>query len=306
MARTESVYLSIDHHPGRAIGPTDRNHRFATWCREAFPLHQYHNAAPLLNKLRAIKSPEEIALIRRACEITHSAFIDACRVIRPGMYEYEIEAEYARTIIRNGARGFAYEPIIASGESSCVLHYIANDRKCNAGEVILMDVGASYANYNSDMTRTVPVNGRFTTRQREVYNVVLGILRSASSMLVPGNAPRDYHSAVDEMADKALVDLGLISIRDLKTQSPNEPVRKKYFPHRTMHHLGIDVHDSEEGWDVFTLGMVMTCEPGIYIPHEGFGIRLENDILITISGNEDLMAEVLVEVEEVESLISSS
>ncbi len=303
MAETDVVFLSTDQHPGRSLGPVSRNHRFVYWCKEEFPLHQYRNVTLIIQTLRAIKSPEEIVLIRRACEITHSAFLSACRVIHSGTYEYEIEAEYAREIIRNGARGFAYEPIIASGENSCILHYIANDRKCQNGDIILMDVGASYANYAADMTRSVPVNGRFTTRQRTVYDAVLRILRAGSALLRAGTKPSDYHAAVDSLADKELVDLGLISMEEINTQSPQRPARSNYFLHRTAHYLGLDVHDAGDPHGNFEAGMVLTCEPGIYIREENIGIRLENNILITQHGNTDFMSDVPIEPEEIESLI---
>ena len=304
MSETDLVFLSIDHHPGRSFGPFARNHRFVHWCKEEFPLHEYRNGAPIIQRLRAIKSAEEINLIRRACEITHSAFLAACRVIRPGIYEYEIEAEYVREILRHGARGFAYEPIIASGENSCILHYISNDQKCQDGDIILIDAAANYANYAADMTRTVPVSGRFSPRQRAVYNAVLRILREASSLLLTGTTPEEYHKAVEALADKELIDLGLISVDDIRIQTPQCPARSKYFLHRTTHYLGLDVHDAGDPYSPFEAGMVLTCEPGIYIREEGLGVRLENDILITRHGNKDLMAGVPLEAEEVESLIA--
>lgn len=304
MIESELMYLNTDHHHGKATGPLSRNHRFVHWCQEEFPLHQYRNVAPLIQTLRAIKSNEEIALIRRACAITHDAFLTACGVIHPGVYEYEIEAEYAREIIRQGARGFAYEPIIASGGNSCILHYISNDRQCANHDVVLMDVGASYANYAADMTRTVPVGGRFSARQRAVYHAVLQIFREASSLLIAGNTFAEYHDAVDALADKALVDLGLLSTQDIQTQSSQRPARSKYFLHRTAHYLGLDVHDAGDPHATFEAGMVLTCEPGIYIREEGFGIRLENDILITSTGNEDLMADIPIEPDDIEALIT--
>lgn len=304
MIESDLIYLNTDHHHGKASGPLNRNHRFVHLCQEEYPLHQYRNIAPVIHKLRAIKSAEEVALIRHACEITRDAFLAACRSIHPGVYEYEIEAEYAREIIRRGARGFAYEPIIASGENSCILHYISNDRQCANHDVVLMDVGASYANYAADMTRTVPVNGRFSARQRTVYEAVLKILREASSLMISGTTFGDYHKAVDALADKTLVDLGLISMEEIQNQSPQRPARSKYFLHRTAHYLGLDVHDAGDPYATFENGMVLTCEPGIYIREEGFGIRLENDILITRTGNEDLMADIPIESDDVEALIS--
>ncbi len=253
-----------------------------------------------------IKSDEEISLLRRACAITGSAFIEACKAVRPNVYEYAIEAEYARAFLRNGARGFAYEPIIAGGERSCILHYTANDQRCADGEVLLMDVGASYANYAADMTRTVPVNGYFSARQKAVYAAVLQLFRDASALLRPGLKLSEYHRAVAGFADEALVNLGLLSMEEIRTQDPAFPVHKKYFLHRTAHFLGLDVHDPGDPEAALAPGMILTCEPGIYIREEGTGIRLENDILITDSGNEDLLADVPIEAEEIEGLITGS
>lgn len=306
MSEAGQIWLFADHHPGRQHGPLSRNHRFALSCKEEYPLHQYHNAETILKPLRMIKSPEEITCIRQACDITHSAFLAACSAMRPGVYEYEIEAEIAREIIRRGAQGFAYEPIIASGTRSCILHYISNDHRCTDGDIVLMDIGANYANYAADLTRTVPVNGRFSARQRAVYDSVLQILRQACALMQPGMSQPEYHKAVETLADKELVNLGLITMADIRTQSSAQPARSKYFLHRTTHYLGLDVHDTGDPYAAFAPGMVLTCEPGIYIREEGIGVRLENDIVITPSGNEDLMASVPIEPEEIEALITRS
>jgi len=303
MSEIEVVCLLMERHPGKVHQPFGRNHRFALWCKKEFPLHQYRNADVLLQNLRVVKSTEEIALMRQSCHITHMAFVAACRAVRAGVYEYEIEAECLREIIRHGARGFAYEPIIASGEMSCILHYTSNDRQCQDGEVVLMDIGASYANYASDMTRTVPVNGRFTSRQRAVYDAVLRIMRQATELMRPGISFPEYHAAVDSFADKELVDLGLLSLKDLRSQTPESPARRTYFLHRTAHYLGLDVHDVGDPQGSFIPSMVLTCEPGIYIREESLGVRLENNILITADGNENLLAAVPIEADEIEFLI---
>lgn len=306
MAEADHVYFSLDQHPGRASGSETLSHRFANACSRDYPLHDFKNAAPLIASLRMIKAPEEIDVIRRACEITANAFQEVCKMIKPGIHEYEIEAEYAREILRHGARGFAYEPIIASGENSCILHYVLNDCKCKAGDNILMDVGASYANYASDMTRTIPVSGQFSKRQRTVYNAVLQIFHQASVLLRPGITLAQYHERVDEIADEVLVELGLISLRDIKKQNAAKPARTAYFLHRTSHFLGLDVHDSQDLHEPLKPGVVLTCEPGIYIREEGLGIRLENDFLITDDGHEDLMSTVPIEADEIEALIHHS
>jgi Xaa-Pro aminopeptidase len=306
MSEASQVFLSLDQHAGKPPGPEGLSHRFANTCRKDYPLHEFRNAAALISALRMIKAPAEIDLMRRACEITARAFRQACTMIKPGVYEYEIEAEYAREILRDGARGFAYEPIIASGENSCILHYVLNDRKCNAGEIILMDVGASYANYAADMTRTVPVSGRFSKRQRDVYNAVLQIFKETSDLLRPGITLSQYHERVDEIADQVLVELGLISVQEIKRQDAAKPARNTYFLHRTSHFLGLDVHDCQDLQEPLKPGVALTCEPGIYIREEGLGIRLENDFVITEDGHEDLMSSVPLEADEIEALIQHS
>jgi Xaa-Pro aminopeptidase len=304
VAETSVVFLCVDHQPGRALGPLSKNHRFAQWCRNEFPLHTYHNADPLLGRLRMIKSPDEIALIKRACQITHQGFLGACKKIRPGAYEYEIEAEFAHAFISRGCQRFGYEPIIASGSRSCILHYIANDQVCDEGDVVLMDVGANYSNYNADMTRTVPVNGRFSARQRAVYQAVLGIFRSASALMKPGLALSEYHAGVESLAEQALFELGLMTAEEFDDDEARKALRSTYFLHKTAHFLGLDVHDTGDTNAVLSPGMVLTCEPGIYIREEGIGIRIENDLLITEDGNEDLMADIPIEPEDIEALIS--
>ena len=257
-----------------------------------------------MHKLRAIKNPLEIALIQTACNITKLGFDRLLKFVKPGVQEYEIEAELIHEFIRNRSRGFAYNPIIASGANACVLHYIQNDRTCRDGDVLLLDVAAEYANYGSDLTRSIPVNGRFSKRQREVYDAVLRVFKGAKSMLVTGNIWDDYHKEVGKIMESELIGLGLISQEDINKQDPDWPAYKKYFPHGTSHFLGLDIHDVGNKYRRFEPGMVFTCEPGIYIREEGLGIRLENNILITADGNVDLMANIPIEAEEIEDLMN--
>jgi Xaa-Pro aminopeptidase len=255
-------------------------------------------------QLRAIKSKEEIDVMQTACNITEKAFRRILKFVKPGILEYEIEAEFIHEFIKNGSRGFAYEPIIASGANSCVLHYIENSQKCKAGDVLLLDVGAEYANYNADMTRTIPVNGRFTKRQKDVYNAVLRVKRAAMKLLKPGAKYFDYHREVQKIMEAELIKLKLIDKTDVKNQHPDKPLFMKYFMHGTGHHLGLDVHDIGNMFDTMKPGMVWTVEPGIYIKEEGLGIRLENNVVITKTGLIDLMKNIPIEAEEIEDLMN--
>jgi len=306
MGDAEHLYLNTNEHPRAEVVVETRDARFIKWCQERYPLHSYRRLAPIMRDLRAVKSDIEIALMQKACKITEAGFRRVLRFVKPGVKEYEIEAEYAHEFLRHGSRGFAYTPIIASGANACVLHYIANDQVCQDGDLLLMDVGAEYANYASDMTRTIPVNGRFTPRQRQVYDAVLRVMRGAMDMLRPGNTLDEYHAAVGELMTKELVDLGLLTMDEVKNQNPEWPAYKKYFMHGTSHHLGLDVHDVGDKYRKFEPGMVFTCEPGIYIREEGLGIRLENDVVITENGLLDLMADIPLEAEEIEEIMNAS
>jgi Xaa-Pro aminopeptidase len=257
-----------------------------------------------MRALSPLKSPLEIDTIQHACEITEKGFRRILDFVKPGVMEYEIEAEFAHEFLRNRSRGFAYTPIIASGYNACVLHYIENNLECKAGDIILMDVGAEYANYASDMTRCVPVSGRFTARQKEVYNAVLRVMKGASSMLVPGTDHDAYHVEVGKMMESELIGLGLIDKTDVANQDKANPAYKKFFMHGTSHHIGLDVHDVERRSTPFAQGMVLTVEPGIYIPNENLVIRLENDVLITKDGQLDLMRNIPLEAEEIEDLMN--
>jgi Xaa-Pro aminopeptidase len=305
MGGVEHVYLNTNEHYRADIQVQTRDARFIQWCKEHYPLHTYLRAAPIMSKLRAIKSKHEISTMQKACDITEQAFRRVLKFVKPGVKEYEIEAEFIHEFIRNGSRGFAYEPIIASGASACVLHYIENSRPCQTGDVLLLDVGAEYANYNADMTRCLPVSGRFTKRQKEVYNAVLRVKREAYQLLRPGMVYFDYHREVQKIMERELIKLKLIDKTDLKNQSADKPLFMKYFMHGTGHHLGLDVHDTGNMFDKMKAGMVWTVEPGIYIKEEGLGIRLENNVVITKNGLHDLMKNIPIEAEEIEDLMNT-
>ncbi len=305
MCECKQVYLNTNEHLRAVIEVETRDARFVKWCKEQYPLHTYNRVQPIMHKLRAIKSKEEVVLIQKACDITEKGFRRLLGFIKPGVWEYEIEAELIHEFVRNRSKGFAYGPIIASGFNACVLHYVDNNKECKAGDVILMDVAAEYANYASDLTRCVPVSGKFTKRQKNVYDAVLRVMNSSIAMLKPGNNIIDYHEAVGELMEAELVKLKLLNASAIKKQDPKNPLYKKYFMHGTSHYLGLDVHDYGDRYRKFEAGMVFTCEPGIYIREENLGIRLENDILLTKNGNVDLMKNIPVEAEEIEDLMNA-
>ena len=305
MCECEHVCLNTNEHLRALIEVETRDARFVKWCREQYPLHDYMRVQPLMHKLRTIKSKEEIELIQHACGITEKGFRRLLRFVKPGVWEYEIEAELIHEFIRSRARGFAYGPIIASGFNACVLHYNTNHNQCKAGEVVLLDVASEYANYASDLTRCLPVSGKFTKRQKNIYNAVLRVMRGAIAMLKVGNNIIDYNEAVGKLMEEELIKLRLLRLSAVKKQDPKNPLYKKYFMHGTSHYLGLDVHDYGSRYRKFEAGMVFTCEPGIYIRREKLGIRLENDILITKNGNVDLMKNIPIEAEEIEELMNS-
>ncbi len=300
----EGFYLNTNEHHRAEIKVESRDARFIKWCKSMYPLHSYYRSAPVMQQLRAVKSQIEIDLMQEACNITEKGFRRVLSFVKPGVMEYEIEAEYSHEFLKNRSRGFAYTPIIASGANACVLHYIDNAQPCKEGDLLLMDVAAEYANYAADMTRTIPVSGKFTARQRQVYQAVRRVMLQAIDILKVGNIWNEYHEAVGEFMTKELVDLGLLTMDQVNNQSKEKPAYKKYFMHGTSHHLGLDVHDLGDRYRRFTSGMVFTCEPGIYIREENIGIRLENDILITKSGNQDLMKNIPIEAEEIEELMN--
>ncbi len=299
MSRVQVVYLNQNEYPKFMTEVPLRDARFAVKMRQDFPVHSYERLAPFVTELRMVKEPEEILQLQRACDLTNDGFRRVLKFVKPGRKEYEIEAEFSHEFIRKGGAGHAYPPIIASGANACILHYNTNANLCNDGDLLLMDVGAEYGNYAADMTRTIPVNGKFSPRQRQVYEAVLRVLKAATSMLKPGTTNEKWHGEVCKIMEKELIGLGLISNDDLKNQSSASPAFFKYYMHGTGHFLGLDVHDVGSRQVVFETGMVMTCEPAIYIPAEGIGIRLENDIMVA-EEPENLMAGIPIEPDEIE------
>jgi Xaa-Pro aminopeptidase len=303
MCQADHVYLNSNEHPRATIPVESRETRFTHRCRHEYPLHSYVRLAPLMHDLRSIKSTHELELLKEAIRITKLGFDRLLKFVRPGVHEYEVEAELVHEFVKNRSSGFAYPPIIGSGANACVLHYVENQAQCRDGEMLLLDVAARYANYNADLTRTIPVNGRFTGRQRDVYNAVLRVFRTCCQMLRPGVIIKDYQEEVGKLMTGELIGLGLLKKEDVEKQNPDKPLYKKYFMHGTSHHLGLDVHDVGHTWKPVKAGMVFTVEPGIYIREEKLGVRLENDILIGENGNIDLMADIPIEVEEIEALM---
>ncbi|WP_194776138.1 aminopeptidase P family protein [Pararhodonellum marinum] len=304
MALSEGVFLNTNEHLRAAVAVETRDARFIKNCKKRYPLHQYHRLAPLMQELRAVKEKQEWEQLQKACDITEAGFRRILSYIKPGVKEYEIEAEYLHEFVRRGSRGFAYEPIIASGANACVLHYIDNKEVCQDGDLILFDVGAEYGNYNADMSRAIPVNGRFTKRQRDIYQAVLRVQRAAMDLLRPGTNIQDYHKEVGLIMQSELLGLKLLTKTDIKKQDPQKPAYKKYFMHGTSHHLGLDVHDVGTMYNPIKPGMVFTVEPGIYVMEEGIGIRLENNIVIQKEGYLDLMKNIPIEAEEIEELMN--
>jgi Xaa-Pro aminopeptidase len=305
MRHAERIYFNTNEHYRASHETETREDRFIKWAKQQFPAHKTERSQPILQRLRSVKEPEEIEQIKRACDITEKGFRRVLDKMRPGLYEYEIEAEFAHEFLRHGSRGFAYTPIIASGANANVLHYIQNDQKINDGDLVLIDVGAEYGNWSSDLTRTIPANGKFTKRQREVYDAVLRVKNKAAKLLKPGITIPGYHKIVGEYMTEELLKLGLITEEEVKNQNPDWPAYKKYFMHGTSHHLGLDTHDYGILEEPIQAGMVFTVEPGIYIPEEGFGIRLEDDYVVQPEGEPlNLMANIPIEAEEIEELMA--
>lgn len=304
IAKADFIYLNKNIHSRAACKVQTRDDRFKLMIGQKFPNKEIKEAAPMMHELRVIKSDIEIALMQNACDITEKGFRRILSIIKPGVMEYEIEAELMHEFLNNRSNGFAYQPIIGSGVDSCVLHYINNNKECKDGDILLMDFGAEYANYASDLTRTVPVSGRFSDRQRAVYSSVLHVMKEATKMLSPGTMFKDYNKEVGRIMELELIRLGLLDKHDVQKQDPKKPLYKKYFMHGTSHYLGLDVHDvGNMDWEMKE-GMVFTCEPGIYILEEELGIRLENDILVTENGPKDLMQAIPIEAEEIEALMN--
>ena len=300
--QVENIYINTNEHYRAKVETQTREDRFIAWCKEQFPKKNYEKSNFILQGLRGVKDPEEIAHIQRACDITEKGFKRVLGFVTPGVWEFEIEAAFAHEFLRNRSKGFAYTPIIASGANSNVLHYIENSQQCQAGELILMDVGAEYGNYSSDMTRTIPVSGRFTPRQRAVYEAVLKVKNEATQLLMPGVLWKAYHLEVGKLMSSALIDVDLLTKKEV---SDNAEAYKKYFMHGTSHHLGLDTHDYGLLDEPMESNMVFTVEPGIYIPDEGFGIRLEDDVVVQASGAPvNLMANIPIDPDEIEALMN--
>ncbi len=304
--QTRNIYLNTNEYVRADTSVQTRDSRFIKNCIAKYPLHNYERLAPLMHRLRIRKDKEEIKMLQQACDITESGFRRALNFVKPGVGEWEVEAEYAHEFIRLKSKGFAYTPIIGSGKNALCLHYMENNQICEDGAMLLMDVGAEYGNWNADMTRTIPVNGKFSDRQRAVYNSVLTVMRKCNEIMRPGILPADYQKKSVEFMEQELIILGLVNADDARNQSDDKPLVKKYFMHGTSHHLGLDVHDVSPSEEPFAAGMVLTIEPGIYIREENMGVRLENNILIGETENIDLMGNIPIEAAEIEALMAGT
>ncbi len=301
----QNIYLNTNENERNQHNLIDGNAKFIQNIKQKYPLHTFLRAAPIFKQLRAIKSETEVELITTACNITKDAFNKVLKFVKPNVTEYQIEAEIIYEFIKQRATGHAYSPIIASGKNACILHYNDNSQICKDGDVILMDFGAEYANYNADLSRSIPVNGKFTKRQKNVYNSVLNVMKEAKKMLVAGTVWLEYQEEVGKIMTDELISLNLLTKHDVEKQDPKKPAYKKYFMHGVSHHLGLDVHDLASRYQPFAIGNILTCEPGIYIFEENLGIRLENNILITEDGPLDLMANIPIEIDEIETLMNA-
>lgn len=306
MTYCDTMYINTNEHYRANVQTETREARFVKWWKEKYPAHQVAKSNPILQHIRSIKESEELDLIQKACDITEKGFRRILNFVKPGVMEYEIEAEFMHEFLRNRSKGFAYTPIVASGNNANVLHYIENNQQCNDGDLILFDVGAEYANYSSDMSRSIPVSGKFTDRQKEVYNAVLRVKNEATKMLVPGTLWKQYHIEVGKLMTSELLGLGLLDKADVQNENPDWPAYKKYFMHGTSHHMGLDTHDYGLLYEPMEANMVFTVEPGIYIPNEGFGIRLEDDVVVQESGEPfNLMRNIPIEADEIEALMNA-
>lgn len=302
----ETFYFNTNEHYRQSVETQTREDRFIKWCKKQYPAHSNAKSNPILQKLRSIKDDEEIKQLQIACDITEKGIRRLLSFLKPGIWEYELEAELVHEFLRNRSKGFAYEPIIASGMNANILHYTQNNQQCKAGELVLLDVAAEYGNYSADLTRTIPVSGVFTKRQREVYNSVLRVKNEATKLLIPGMIWKDFHLEVGKLMTSELQGLGLLDKADIQNENPESPAYKKYFMHGTAHHLGLNTHDYGLLHLPMEANMVFTVEPGIYIPHEGFGVRLEDDVVIQKSGAPtNLMKNIPIEVEDIESIMNS-
>jgi Xaa-Pro aminopeptidase len=306
MTYCDTIYVNTNEHYRSSVETETREARFIKWWKEKYPAHQVAKSNPILQRLRSVKEQEELDLIQNACNITEKGFRRLLGFTKPGVWEYELEAELIHEFVRNRSKGFAYTPIIAAGNNANVLHYIENNQQCKDGDLILLDVAAEYANYSSDLSRTIPVNGRFSPRQRQVYDAVLRVKNEATKLLTPGTLWKQYHIEVGKIMTSELLGLGLLDKADVQNEDPAWPAYKKYFMHGTSHHMGLDTHDYGLLHLPMEANMVFTVEPGIYIPAEGFGIRLEDNVVVQPSGEPfNLMGNIPIEAEEIESLMNS-
>tara|TARA_B110000014_G_scaffold259131_1_gene246387 strand:- start:1320 stop:2612 length:1293 start_codon:yes stop_codon:yes gene_type:complete len=305
MTQCDTVYINTNEHYRANVETETREARFTKWLLQKYPAHSVAKSNPILQRLRAVKDQIELDLIQQACDITEKGFRRILNFVKPGVFEYNIEAEFIHEFLNNRSKGFAYTPIVASGNNANVLHYVENNQECNAGDLILLDVGAEYANFSSDMSRTIPVSGRFSDRQKAVYNAVNRVKNDATKMLIPGTIWSDYHVEVGKLMTSELLGLGLLDKADVQNQDSKWPAYKKYFMHGTSHHMGLDTHDYGILTDPMQANMVFTVEPGIYIPEEGFGIRLEDDVVIQENGAPfNLMRNIPIEADEIEDLMN--
>mgnify|MGYP001297040998 FL=1 len=302
----DTFYFNTNEHYRQSVETETREDRFIKWCKKQYPAHSNAKSNPILQKLRSIKADEEIEQLQTACDITEKGIRRLLSFLKPGIWEYELEAELVHEFLRNRSKGFAYEPIIASGVNANILHYTQNNQQCKAGELVLLDVAAEYGNYSADLTRTIPVSGVFTKRQKEVYNSVLRVKNEATKLLIPGMIWKDFHLEVGKLMTSELQGLGLLDKADIQNENPESPAYKKYFMHGTAHHLGLNTHDYGLLHLPMEANMVFTVEPGIYIPQEGFGVRLEDDVVVQKSGAPtNLMKNIPIEVEDIESIMNS-
>ena len=305
MQNCETIYYNHNEHYRAKVEVETREERFNKWIESKFENKRKERSNPILQRLRSIKDPIEIKLIQRACDITEKGFRRVLNFVKDGVWEYEIEAEFIHEFLINRSKKFAYTPIIASGNNANILHYIENNKQCRDGELILMDVGAEYANYSSDMTRTIPVSGRYTQRQKDIYNAVLRVKNDATKMLVTGTDWKKYHVEVGKLMTSELLGLKLLDKSDIQNETKDKPAYKKYFMHGTSHHMGLDTHDYGLLEDSMVENMVFTVEPGIYLPDENFGVRLEDDVVIQKNGSPiNLMKDIPIEIEEIEDLMN--
>ena len=306
MAQSQTIYFNTNEHYRAAIETQTREDRFILKTKASFPAHTWAKSNPILQRLRSVKDQTELDLIQTACNITEKGFRRILNFVKPGVWEYEIEAEFSHEFLRNRSKKFAYSPIIASGKNSTILHYIENNNQCLDGDVLLLDVGAEYANYSSDMTRTIPVSGKFSKRQKSIYNSVLHVKNEATKLLKPGVIWKDHYNEVGKIMSSELLKLGLLSKSDIQNQTKENPAFKKYFTHGVSHNLGLDTHDYGDLSYPITKNMVFTVEPGIYLPKENFGIRLEDDVVVQENSEPiNLMKNIPIEVEEIEDLMNS-